>query len=193
MRAEVPAMKGTNMNTHAPIDWTGRIKELERTVSKTTKTEEQGHGGRKTVEREKRDEANWRVNWEEVKKTEEWIEKERAAGRWGFTGHPGAYDILPSAVPEEVGQIGGVLLSRCAGYAKPPRPREVAAAVRSQTPSTEQWDALAAYLQEATATEVKTACQAGEIELRKLMQRVEEMMERTGMYGLRSVEQWLKI
>lgn len=67
----------------------------------------------------------------------------------------------------------------------------MAAAVDAERPTRRQWRALQTYLLEATGTEVRTACQAGEIDLRKLMGHVQEIIERDGMYGLRSVEQWL--
>ena len=131
------------------------------------------------------------MDWDAVGETEAWLEKEWAAGRRGWAGPPSAYNIVPSAVPEEVGQIGGVLLSRCAGYAVVPKPREVAAAVEADTPTEREWYALKTYLLEATGVEVRAACQAGEIDLRKLMRRVEEMIERDGLYELRGIEQWL--
>ena len=67
----------------------------------------------------------------------------------------------------------------------------VVAAIDADAPTAREWEALETYLLEATGAEVKTACQAGEIDLRRLMQRVEEMIQRNGLYGLRSVEQWL--
>ena len=58
------------------------------------------------------------------------------------------------------------------------------AAINANAPTTREWDALETYLLEATGAEVKTACQAGEIDLRRLMQRVEELIQRNGLYGL---------
>ena len=184
---------GTETETVTPptIDWRAKIEALERTLFMTANTGEAREAAQKTAEPKDDAEANWQVNWKAVRETEAWLEKEWAAGRRGFAGPPDAYDILPSAVPEEVGQIGGVLLARCAGYARTPKPRDVVAAVDADTPTEQQWYALQTYLLEATSTEVRTACQAGEIDLRKLIRRVQEIIERDGLYGLRSVEQWL--
>ena len=173
------------------IEGRARIEMLKTRVVKTAETGEPAQPAHRNTEPEKVNETKWRVDWDAVGKTEAWLKKEWSAGRRGWAGPPGAYDILPSAVPKEVVQIGGVLLSRCAGYAVVPKPREVAAAVKADTPTEQEWYALKTYLLEATGVEIRTACQAGEIDVRKLMQRVEEIIESDGLYGLRGVKQWL--
>ena len=186
----VPTGPETEDVTTGPIDWKARIAAIERTVRVTVATPGEERTRRETAER-REVKPRWRVDWDAVSETEAWLRTEWAAGRRGWAGPPGAYDILPCAVPEEVMQIGGVLLARCAGYAAAPDPRDVAAAVEADTPTRQQWRALQSYLLEATGTDVRTACQAGEIDLRRLMEHVQEIIERDGMYGLRSVEEWL--
>ena len=175
----------------AAIDWVATIAAQERMIFKTAGTPRERQEVATDTAREQGNEGERRVDWRTVRETVGWLHKEWAAGRRGYAGPPGAYDILPCAVPKEVAQIGGVLLARCAGYPTAPKARDVVAAVDTDAPTAREWDALETYLLEATHTEVKMACQAGEIDLRRLMQRVEEMMRRNGLYGLRSVEQWL--
>ena len=184
-------MNSEHQGSDPAIDRKAKIEALSRRVFKTAETAEAGQTARRTAEPREADEAKWRVDWNAVEETEAWLKKEREAGRREYDGPPGAYDILPRAVPKEFTQIGGVLLARCAGYAVVPKPREVAAAVEADTPTEREWYALETYLLEATGAEVRTACQAGEIDLRKLMRRVEEMIERDGLYELRGVQQWL--
>ena len=179
---------GVHTQSPTPIDWEAKFEAMKRTVFMSAGT---GDAAPRAAEPEDDGEGKWRVDWDAVRRTEAWLKREWAAGRRGWKPRPGTYDILPSAVPEEVGNIGGVLLSRCAGYARAPDPRDVAAAVDADSPTREQWRALQTYLLEATAKEVRAACLAGEIDVRKLMRRVHEIIERDGMYGLRSVEQWL--
>ena len=173
------------------IDWVAKIAAQERIIFKAARTPEVKQEERKIASQEHCTDEEWRVDWDAVTETEVWLQKEWAAGRRGYAGPAGAYDILPSAVPKEVAQIGGVLLARCAGYPMAPKPTDVVAAVNADAPTARERRALKTYLLEATGAEVKTACQAGEIDLRRLMQRVEEMIQRNGLYGLRSVEQWL--
>ena len=173
------------------INRKARIEALNTRVYKTAETGHQSPTASEIEEAAQREGASQKVDWEAVRETERWIEEEWAAGRRAYDGPPGAYDILPRAVPKEVTQIGGVLLSRCAGYAVVPRPGEVVAAVKANTPTEREWYALKTYLLEATGVEVKTACQAGEINLGKLMRRVAEMIERDGRCELRGVQQWL--
>lgn len=184
-------METDHQENHRAINRRVKIEALKRAGFNAAKQGEARQTTLGVAQRENHEEARWRVDWDAVSETEAWLTKEWAAGRRGYCGPPGAYDIVPSAVPEEVGQIGGVLLARCAGYAVVPKPTEVAAAVETDTPTERERYALETYLLEATKTEVRTACQAGEIELRKLMRRVEEMIERDELYGPRSVEQWL--
>ena len=177
--------------THPEIDWKSRIKAQEGTVLETARLRGTGQTGQRNAAHDHYEEENQRVDWKAVAQTQAWLEKEWAAGRRGYAGPPGAYDIVPSAVPEEVGQIGGVLLARCAGYPQAPKATDVVAAINADTPTRREREALETYLLEATSTEVKMACQAGEIDLRKLMRRVEKMLAKNGTYGLRSIEQWL--
>ena len=173
------------------MDTRAKIVALSGWVEKRAVTEQVRRAARVGTGATRRKEAPTKIDWEAVAETERWLETEWAAGRTAYDGPPGAYDILPSAVPREVGQIGGVLLSRCAGYAKVPRPHDVAAAVAADTPTEEQWFALDSYLSEATTVEVRNACLAREIDLRKLMRRVEEFIENDGRCRLRGVRQWV--
>ena len=173
------------------VDWVARMTAQERMIFTTAGTPRGRQEVAKTTSQEQCKEGEWRVDWGAVTETVGWLQKEWATGRRGYAGPPGAYDILPSAVPKEVAQIGGVLLARCAGYPTQPKARDVVAAINADAPTGREWDALETYLLEATGAEVKMACQAGEIDLRRLMHRVEEMMQRNGLYGLRSVERWL--
>ena len=174
------------------IDTRAKIEALSGWVEKRAVTAEEQRAARVGTETTQREEAPPQVDWEAVAETERWLETQWAAGRTAYDGPPGAYDILPSAVPREVGQIGGVLLSRCAGYAKAPRPHDVATAVAADTPTKAQWRALKSYLLEATGTEVRNACLAREVDLRKLMRRIEEIIENDGQCRLRGVQQWIR-
>ena len=184
-------MEANHQKNHRTAERRAKIDALKKPVVHMAGPGEEEQTAQGPPKSQNDEEAPWRVDWNAVSETEAWLRSEWAAGRTAYDGPPRAYDILPSAVPEEVGQIGGVLLARCAGYAVAPRPTEVAAAVKANTPTEREWYALETYLLEATATEVRAACLAGEIELRKLMRCVETMIEKDESYGLRSVEQWL--
>ena len=79
------------------------------------------------------------------------------------------------------------------GYPKAPKATDVLAAINADAPTRRERETLETYLLEATNTEVTMACQAGEIDLGKLMRRVEKLIMKNGTYGLRSVEQWLTL
>ena len=117
------------------IDWVARIAAQERIIFKTAGTPEVKQEVRKITSQEQCKEGEWRVDWRAVTKTVEWLQNEWAMGRRGYAGPPGAYDILPSAVPKEVAQIGGVLLARCAGYPTAPKARDVVAAINADAPT----------------------------------------------------------
>ena len=161
-----------------------------------------------TLREPREDEKRWRVNWPRVTEADRWYREqwlpiartkiiaERQRGTLTMKAavkQPSerTYAVLPSAVPEHARKIYAVLLSRCAGYVKPPRAEDVVSGLKRRTPNEVETDAIRVYLWEATDEEVREAWKAGEFTLEVLMQCVDRIAKHDEMTGLHSIREWL--
>ena len=134
------------------------------------------------------------VDWKAVNETEHWLQEEREAGRIGFRPFHSFPDPETGEWKTEynpVGHIDGVLWSGCAGYAvKEPRAPEVLAAIAADEPTEREWYALESYLIEAGTDKIIDACLAGELDLTKMMHKVEDLIQKRG-YAPQSTMRWI--
>ena len=155
----------------------------------------------------KRD-LRWRVDWDRVIACERWYECEwrPTAGRQVIAETQAgnlalkavieapderAYGGLVISGPKDGGRIHGILLSRCAGYARAPRAEDVVRGLKVATPTEAQAEAIRAFLREATTHEVREAWKAGEFTLIALMRALEQIVDNDDMLTVYSVRHWL--
>ena len=89
-----------------------------------------------------------------------------------------AYGGLTISGPKDGRTIHGVLLSRCAGYIKAPRAKDVVDGLKSSAPNETQAEAIRPFLLEANAHEMRQARKAGEFTLTALMRALERIGDR---------------
>lgn len=158
----------------------------------------------------RRRDLRWRVNWQMVADSERWRERhrdtaanQRAVAQRQFgnitlkavvkTPPKPAYTGLAQIGPENARTIHTVLLSCCAGYARPPRTEDVIHAIGNTKPSRAETEAIQTFLLEANAEQVRKAWKAGEFTLAELMKTAEQVVADNDMRTTHSIRRWLII
>ena len=159
-------------------------------------------------------EVQWRVDWTKVEREDRWLQtihgpnarrardtKVVAERRLGALTLRAVVEVpprrtravLPAAGPADAYHIHGVILRRCAGYARAPRAEDVARGIGRGTPTDAEAKAIKCYVREATHADIEAAWKNEEFTLAKLMHCIEQIGNRSSVGGLRSVEHWLVI